>query len=61
MGNEVKGSKPHSSTNNNNKTDVRVNNHFSLTINFGDSLNLLALIAGIYLIRKMNKKRKIET
>lgn len=43
---------------NNNKNDVRVNNHFSLTINFGDSLNVLALIAGVYFIQKMAKKKK---
>jgi len=46
------------STSNDNKKDVRVNNHFSLTINFGDSLNLLALLAGIYIIRRITKNRK---
>lgn len=56
----MKGPKSHSSTNNNNKTDVRVNNHFSLTINFGDSLNILALIAGIYFIRRIAKKQKLK-
>lgn len=45
---------------NNNKNDVRVNNHFSLTINFGDSLNLLALIAGVYLVKKIVKKKKLQ-
>lgn len=42
----------------NNTQDVKVNNNFSLTINFGDSLNLLALIAGVYLIRKITKRNK---
>jgi hypothetical protein len=37
---------------------VKVNNHFSLTIHFGDSLNLLALIAGVYIIRKIAKRNK---
>jgi hypothetical protein len=41
----------------NNKNMVRVNNNINLTINLGDSLNLLALIAGIYLIRRVTKKR----
>lgn len=43
---------------NQNKNTVRVNNNFSLTINLGDSLNLLALIGGIYLIRTIPKIRK---
>lgn len=51
----VMKSKPGS---NNNKASVRVNNHFSLTINFGDSLNLLALIAGVYVLKRIAKKRK---
>ncbi|GHH96761.1 hypothetical protein [Neobacillus kokaensis] len=46
------------STTNNNKNDVKVNNHFSLTINFGDSLNLLALIAGVYVIKNIAKRKK---
>ncbi|MGG3470576.1 hypothetical protein ABES02_24205 [Neobacillus pocheonensis] len=45
---------------NNNKNSVRVNNNFSLTINFGDSLNLLALIAGVYVLRRIAKKQKIR-
>ena len=49
--------KAHPSTNNN-KNDIKVNNHFSLTINFGDSLNLLALIGGVYFIRRMVKWQK---
>ena len=51
---------PSRSTSNNNKNDVKVNNNFSLTINFGDSLNVLALIAGVYLIRRIAKKRKLK-
>ncbi|WP_066308406.1 hypothetical protein [Bacillus sp. FJAT-29814] len=43
---------------NNNKNDVRVNNHISLTINLGDSLNVLTLVAGVYLIRSIAKKKK---
>ncbi|MEH7177661.1 hypothetical protein [Neobacillus vireti] len=43
---------------NNNKNTVRVNNNFNLTINLGDSLNVLALIGGIYFIRLIAKKRK---
>ncbi|MCM3690648.1 hypothetical protein [Neobacillus niacini] len=43
---------------NNNKNTVLVNNNFNLTINLGDSLNVLALIGGIYLIRKISKNRK---
>lgn len=46
------------STTNNNKNDVKVNNQFSLTINFGDSLNLLALIAGVYIIKNIAKRKK---
>ncbi|MEH7353579.1 hypothetical protein V7150_08365 [Neobacillus drentensis] len=46
------------STSNDSKNDVRVNNHFSLTINFGDSLSLLALLAGIYIIRRITKNHK---
>jgi hypothetical protein len=43
---------------NNNKNTVRVNNNFNLTINLGDSLNLLALIGGVFLIRTIIKARK---
>lgn len=45
---------------NNNKNLVRVNNHFNLTINLGDSLNLLALIVGIYAVRRFAKKQKAK-
>lgn len=44
----------------NNKNSIRVNNHFNLTINFGDSLNLLALIAGIYVVRRIASNRKAK-
>jgi hypothetical protein len=54
---ENQETKSHSSTNNN-KNTVRVNNNFNLTINLGDSLNLLALIGGIFLIRTVTKKSK---
>jgi hypothetical protein len=48
-----------SSTNSNkNKTDVSVHNNFSFTINLGDSLSLVALIAGIYVIKKVATKQK---
>jgi hypothetical protein len=43
---------------NNNQNSVRVNNQISLTINLGDSLNVLALIAGVFFIRKMAKRKK---
>jgi hypothetical protein len=57
MSKENQETKSHSHTNKN-KNTVRVNNNFNLTINLGDSLNLLALIGGIYLIRTLTKKRK---
>lgn len=43
-----------------NNTDVKVNNHFSLSINFGDSVNFLALIAGFIVIRRISKKYKLK-
>jgi hypothetical protein len=43
---------------NNNKNDVRINNHFALTINLGDSLNLLALIGSVYVGKRLVRKRK---
>jgi hypothetical protein len=43
---------------NNNKNDIRVNNHFTLTINLGDPLNLFALIGSIYVVKRLVKKRK---
>lgn len=56
---EAEEIKLHQNTNNN-KNMVRVNNNFNLTINIGDSLNLLALIAGVYLIRRVAKKQKAK-
>ncbi|NYE06828.1 hypothetical protein F4694_003608 [Bacillus niacini] len=56
MSKENQETKSHSHTNN--KNTVHVNNNFNLTINLGDSLNLLALIGSIYLIRTLTKKRK---
>jgi hypothetical protein len=55
--NEAEESNTHTTTNNN-KNLVRVNNNFNLTINLGDSLNFVALIAGIYVIRRIAKKNK---
>ncbi|MEH7501065.1 hypothetical protein V7152_03330 [Neobacillus drentensis] len=46
---------------NNNKNDVRVNNTFSLTINLGDSLNVLALIGGIFVVKRFVKKHKAKS
>ena len=43
---------------NNNKNDVRVNNNITLTINLGDSFNLFAVIGGIYIVKRLAKKRK---
>ena len=42
----------------NNTNNIRVHNRFSLTVHFGDSLNLLTLLAGVYIIRSVAKKRK---
>jgi hypothetical protein len=46
---------------NNNKNDVRVNNSFTLTINLGDSLNLFALIGGIFVVKRFAKKHKAKS
>ena len=54
---EIKKRPPTNNTTNNNKNDVKVNNQFSLTINLGGSLNLLALIAGVYLVRRIVRKK----
>ena len=43
---------------NNNKNDVRVNNTFNITINLGDSINLIALIGSIYVVKRWVKKHK---
>ncbi|WP_342042294.1 hypothetical protein [Bacillus sp. OTU2372] len=42
----------------NNTNNIRVHNRFSLTVYFGDSLDLLALLGGVYIIRSVAKKRK---
>ncbi|KGR78996.1 hypothetical protein [Ureibacillus manganicus] len=41
-----------------NRQEVTVNNHFSFSINFGDALSLLALIAGFFLIKRVSKQRR---
>ncbi|WP_019241693.1 MULTISPECIES: hypothetical protein [Bacillus] len=41
-----------------NKNDIKVNNHFSLSINFGDSLNILTLIVGFFIIKSFSKRCK---
>ena len=45
---------------NNNKNDVRVNNNITLNINLGDSLNLFAIIGGIYVVKRLVKKRNTK-
>lgn len=42
----------------NNHNQIKVNNAFKLTINMGDSLNLLGLLLGIFLLRKLFSKKK---
>jgi hypothetical protein len=42
----------------NNHNHIKVNNAFKLTINMGDSLNLLGLLLGIFLIRKLFPRTK---
>jgi hypothetical protein len=37
----------------NNHNHIKVNNAFKLTINMGDSLNLLGLLLGLFLLRKL--------
>ncbi|MDQ6597308.1 hypothetical protein E2K98_07335 [Bacillus salipaludis] len=56
----VKNEKEISPGTHKNKNDVKVNNQFSLTINFGDSLNLLALITGIFVIRRIGKRNRMK-
>lgn len=41
-----------------NRNYTRVNNHFNFTINFGDSLNMLGLLAGIFFIKTITNKKK---
>ncbi|WP_338452432.1 hypothetical protein R4Z09_11415 [Niallia oryzisoli] len=43
-----------------NKNDININNNFSLSINFGDSLNLFALIVGFFIIKRISKQYKIN-
>ena len=45
-------------TDNRNYNKVRVNNHINFTVNFGDSLNFLALIVGVFFIKTVAKKTK---
>ncbi|MFD1778571.1 hypothetical protein ACFSFW_07815 [Fredinandcohnia salidurans] len=49
---------PQAKTDNRNYNKIRVNNHINFTVNFGDSLNLLALIAGVFFIKTISKKTK---
>ncbi|WP_409275975.1 hypothetical protein V1499_10265 [Neobacillus sp. SCS-31] len=35
-------------------------NNITISFNFGDSLNLLALIAGLFVIRRISKQYKIN-
>lgn len=49
---------PQAKTDNRNYNKIRVNNHINFTVNFGDSLNLLALIAGVFFIKTVSKKTK---
>ncbi len=56
MNNEEMDSKRHSEK----KNDVNVNNNITLSINFGDSLNLLALIAGLFFIKRVSKQYKLN-
>ncbi|WP_144549763.1 hypothetical protein [Bacillus sp. X1(2014)] len=44
----------------NNKNDVRVNNNITLNINLGDPLNLFAIIGGIYIVKRLVKKRNTK-
>jgi hypothetical protein len=42
------------------KNDIYNNNNITLSINFGDSLNLIALIAGFFVIKSISKQYKIN-
>ncbi|QOR66870.1 hypothetical protein IM538_01445 [Cytobacillus suaedae] len=44
------------STVNHNNNEVKVNNNFSITINLGDAMNVIALVAGLCLVKKLLKK-----
>jgi hypothetical protein len=48
-------------TMNDNKNEVKVNNQLAITINFGDSLNLLALVFGMFVLRKFLKVKKSQS
>ncbi|MCJ8008165.1 hypothetical protein ACFFF5_11050 [Lederbergia wuyishanensis] len=43
-----------------NKNNINVNNNISFSINLGDSLNLLTLIAGLFIIKTLSKHYKIK-
>ncbi|MDR4889682.1 hypothetical protein RGU12_19495 [Fredinandcohnia sp. QZ13] len=43
-----------------NRNYIRVNNNINFTINLGDSLNLLALIAGLFFFKTLSKKNKLQ-
>lgn len=45
---------------NDNKKEIKVYNNFRISIHFGDSLNLLALIAGLFLIKNISKQCKTK-
>ncbi|MFE8702822.1 hypothetical protein ACFYKX_19645 [Cytobacillus sp. FJAT-54145] len=47
-----------SGSTNHNNNKVNVNNTFNLTINLGDSLNIIALVAGILLLKRILKKER---
>ncbi|TLS36073.1 hypothetical protein [Pseudalkalibacillus caeni] len=40
------------------KNEVKVHNSFQINVNFGDSLNLLALAGGIYFAVEIARKAK---
>ncbi|MCM3586682.1 hypothetical protein M3182_13160 [Mesobacillus maritimus] len=42
----------------NNENSVHVNNQIQITINFGDALNLLGLILGIFFLKKLFLKKQ---
>jgi hypothetical protein len=44
------------STVNHNNNEVKVNNNFSITINLGDAANVIALVAGFCIVKKLLKK-----
>jgi hypothetical protein len=42
------------------QNQVKVNNNISLSFHFGDSLNLLALLAGVFFIKTISKQYKTK-